>query len=328
MFLFNYAEGATVFSVWGVWILVMAALFMFNEAARRLKWLGLFSFTALPLILTIIWVTVMKEDTYTDWFHLAKVYSATIGSLGFWFIRHYEKKDKKTGRVKWRLIDKKYILFFPPLILAVNILEAVARDIEVGITYWMTNSGPIEGEITGVLGGSWNYMNAIAGILNIIALTGWFGIVIRKVTKKDKSMDMLWPDMLWFWIIAYDVWNFAYTYNCIPSHSWYAGLALLIAPTLCAFSLGKGAWLQHRAQTLAIWCMFAQTFPMFQDSGKFLVVSTYNTSIYTLVSFISLAVNIGIIAFMIIKVVKTKRNPYKGELYTDLKAYQDIKSLA
>ncbi len=69
----------------------------------------------------------------------------------------------------------------------------------------MMNSGAIEGEVIGVMGGPWNYMNAVAGILNIIAITGWFGIVIRKETKKDKSKDMLWPDMLWFWIIAYDL---------------------------------------------------------------------------------------------------------------------------
>jgi hypothetical protein len=31
---------------------------------------------------------------------------------------------------------------------------------------------------------------------------------------------------------------------------------------------------------------------------------------------------------MIYKVVKTKRNPYLGELYTDLRAYQEIKMLA
>ena len=46
----------------------------------------------------------------------------------------------------------KWALIFPPLILAVNILEACARDIEVGLTYWMMNSGAIEGEVTGVLG--------------------------------------------------------------------------------------------------------------------------------------------------------------------------------
>ena len=43
---------------------------------------------------------------------------------------------------------------------------------------------------------------------------------------------MIWPDMLWMWIIAYDLWNFAYTYNCMSDHSTYTGLALLIACTV------------------------------------------------------------------------------------------------
>ncbi len=328
MFTFNYAEGASVFSAWGIWFAVLISLFLFNEVARRFKWVGLFSFTVLPLGLTVIWMTVMKEQTYTDWFHLAKVYSATAGSLGFWMIRHYEKKDKATGMVKWRLSQVKFALIFPPLILAINIMEAVVRDIEVGLTYWMTNSGAIEGEIVGVMGGPWNFMNAAAGILNIIAITGWFGIVIRKESSKDKSRDMLWPDMLWFWIIAYDIWNFVYTYNCIPTHAWYAGFALLFAPTLCAFTVGKGAWLQHRAQTLAIWCMFAQTFPLFQDVGMFRVESTYNSTIYMIAGILSLAANVGVISFMIYKIRKTNRNPYKEDLYVGLEAYDTIKDLA
>jgi len=328
MFSFNYAEGATLVMPWLASIAILAFLFIHNEFARRFKWVGLLSFTALPLILTIVWMTVLKEDTYTDWFHIAKVYSCTIAALGFWFIRHYEKKDKITGKVIWKLSDKKWALAFPPLILVINILEAVARDFEIGNMYWLINSGAIEGEVTGVMGGMWNYMNGAAGILNIIAITGWFGIVIRRLTKKDKSKDMLWPDMLWFWIVAYDLWNFAYTYNCIPSHSWYAGIPMLIAPTLCAFTLGKGAWLQHRAQTLAIWCMFAQTFPSFQDEGMFKVVSTYNPTIYTFVSAIALIANIALVAFMVYKAVSTKRNPYKGELYFDTKAYKKIKELS
>lgn len=327
MFEFNYAEGATMFSAWGMWFVVFAGLFLFNEFSRRQKWAGFFSFVILPITLTIVWMTVLKDVTYTDWFHLAKVYSATAGCIGFWCIRHIEKKDKITGEVVWRLADNKIALCFPPLILAINIIEAVARDIEVGSTYWMMNSGAIGGEVVGVMGGPWNYMNAAAGILNIIAITGWFGIVIRKQTKKDKSKDMLWPDMLWFWIIAYDLWNFVYTYNCIPTHSWYAGLALLIAPTLCAFTVGKGAWLQHRAQTLAIWCMFAQTFPNFQDTGMFVVKSTYNTTIYTILAVIALASNIAVFVYMIYKIVKTKRNPYKGELYIDLDKSKEIKMM-
>lgn len=328
MYIFTNGEGSSFLSSFGIWVVVMISLFIFNEIARRFKWAGFVSFIILPILLTFTWFTVLKDVTYTDWFHLLKVYSATIGSIGFWCIRYLEKKDKNTGEVIWRLADKKWALVFPPLILAVNILEAVIRDFEIGIQYFGVHSGPLMGETVGVLGGSWNYLNGIAGILNIIAITGWFGIVLRRSSKKDSSKDMLWPDMLWFWIIAYDIWNFTYTYNAIPTHSFYAGLALLIAPTLCAFTVGKGAWLQHRAQTLAIWCMFAQTFPMFQDSGKFVVESTYNPTIYTVFGVIALLTNVLVVAYMIYKIVKTKRNPYKGELYTDLPAYDKIKSLS
>ena len=170
-------------------------------------------------------------------------------------------------------------------------------------------------------------MNAIAGIINIITITGWVGITIRKKTKTDKSCDMLWPDMLWFWIIAYDLWNFAYTYNCLPHHAWYCGFALLLAPTLCSFTIGKGAWLQHRAQTLAIWCMFAQTFPWFQDMGTWRVDSTYNPTIYFMVSFVALVANIAVLIYMGYKMKVTKRNPYKQELYVDLKESKEIKKL-
>ncbi len=326
--MFKFTGTTPFITVWAVWILIVILLFTFNEVARRMKWVGLFCFTVLPVILTVIWMTVMKEKTYTDWFHLAKVYSATIGCLGFWMIRHFEKKDKSTGEIKWKLSDKKWALLFPPLILGINILEAVARDVEIGITYWMTSSGPLEGEMVGVIGGPWNFMNAAAGILNIITITGFFGIVIRKKTAKDKSKDMIWPDMVWFWIIAYDVWNFVYTYNCIPSHSWYAGFALLLTPTLCAFTIGKGGWLQHRAQTLAIWCMFAQTVPMFLDAGKFKVVSTYNQTIYMALGVFALVINLTVVIYMIIKAVQTKRNPYTEELYVDLEAYKTIKVLA
>lgn len=325
MFTFNYDAGASVLSVWLVWILVFVVLFALNEVSRRFKIMGFVCFIVLPVILSVLWFTVLSDTTYTDWFHLAKVYSSTAGCIGFWCIRHLEGTNKKTGK-KWRLADNKIALCFPPLILAINIMEAVIRDLEVGMNY--VGGGTLVDDAQFVVGGPWNYMNAIAGIINIITITGWFGICIRKASAKDNSKDMLWPDMLWFWIIAYDLWNFAYTYNCLPGHAWYCGLALLLAPTICAFTAGKGAWLQHRAQTLALWCMFAQTFPAFQDVGKFSVNSTYNETIYFIVSFLALAMNIGVLVYMVYKVKKTKRNPYKGELYTDLAKYKEVKVLA
>jgi len=325
MFSFNYEGGASVLSVWLVWIMVFVVLFGLNEVARRYKIWGFICFVVLPTVLSVLWFTVLRDTTYTDWFHLAKVYSSTAGCIGFWCIRHLHGKNKKTGK-EWRLADNKIALCFPPLILAINILEAVARDFQVGIGY--VGGGILADDAMYVVGGPWNYMNAIAGILNIITITGWFGICIRKKTKGDKSKDMLWPDMLWFWIIAYDIWNFAYTYNCLPGHAWYCGFALLLAPTLCAFTIGKGAWLQHRAQTLALWCMFAQTFPLFIDKGKFAVGSTYEEAPLFIFSFLALVANIAVALYMIYKVVKTKRNPYKGELYIDLNKYREVKEMA
>lgn len=321
MFVFN-ENGGTIISAILAWLLVFAALFCLNEVTRRFKWIGFAAFFVLPIVLTVMWFFVL-EDAYMDWFHLVKVYSSTAGCIIFWCIR-FVGGTRKDG-TKWRLADKKWALCLAPLILAINILEACARDIEIGnLAYTVPTA--VDG--LKVISGPWNYMNAIAGILNIITITGWFGIVVRKKTLKDGSRDMLWPDMLWFWIIAYDLWNFTYTYNCIPSHSWYAGLALLIAPTLCAFTVGKGAWLQHRAQTLALWCMFAQTFPAFQDESKFLVQSAFNYNVYMFWGALALAANVAVFVYMIYKVLKTKRNPYLGELYTDLKEYHEIKALA
>jgi hypothetical protein len=328
--MYAFSEGTSTILGLLVWLAVFGALFGFNELGRRFKWVGFCMFVALPAILTVLWLTVLKDTAYMDWFHLAKVYSSDAGCIGFWLIRHLEGK-RKDGST-WRLADNKVALCFPPFILAVNILEAVTRDFQVGSLY--ANAQGIathlveNNQVQDLLGGAWNYMNGIAGLLNIVTITGWFGITVRRQAKGDGSKDMLWPDMLWFWVIAYDLWNFAYTYNCIPNHSYYAGLALLIAPTFCAFTVGKGAWLQHRAQTLAVWCMFAQTFPQFLDASAFTVKSTNNPRILFIVSFLALASNVAVAAYMIYKVAKTRRNPYKDELYVDNPAYKAIKALA
>ena len=167
-------------------------------------------------------------------------------------------------------------------------------------------------------GGSWNIMNGIAGILNILALSGWMGIFI---TKGKKYKDMIWPDQLWWWIIAYDVWNFAYVYNCVSDHAFFAGAALLVSCTIPAFLFGKGAWLQHRAQTLAIWMMFTMSFPAFSDTSVFAVKSSHNTTALFVMSALALSVNVGVIIFHIAKIRKSGRNPLKEEVYIDEPAY-------
>ncbi len=287
-----------------MWFAVLGALILLNELARMSKWTSLILFLLLPIVLSFfVWPKTAVEGTSVDtWFHWAKVYSVLIACVGFTAIRYSE-----------RLAGKKWVLVFPPLILAVNILEAVIRDFEC-----YAYNGVVDG-IT-IIGGPWNIMNGIAGILNIILISGWFGIFISKGKKKD----MLWPDMLWFWIIAYDLWNFAYIYNAIPIHAFYAGAALLLSCTIPVFLIQKGAWIQNRAFTLGIWMMFVMALPSFQDDSIFTVESSHDPRALFLVSFLALAANAAVFVYQYYKVFKYKKNPLKDDLHTDLKAYQEI----
>jgi hypothetical protein len=287
-----------------MWFAVLGGLILVNELARLNKWVSLALFLVLPVVLTFtVWTkTATNGSSVSDWFHWAKVYSALAGCLGFLAIRNFKK-----------LSANKFALWFPPFILAVNILEAVVRDFQS-----FSVNGLVDGILT--IGGPWNIMNGIAGILNIITITGWMGIIIGK----DKKKDMLWPDMLWFWIIAYDLWNFAYVYNCVSDHAFYAGAALLISCTIPAFFIKKGAWLQHRAQTLGIWMMFVMTFPSFVDTSMFAVKSSHSIAALWIVSGLALAANVGVLVYEIYKIAKTKRNPLKEEIYTDLPAFKQV----
>ena len=128
---------------------------------------------------------------------------------------------------------------------------------------------------------------------------------------------------LWLWIIAYDFWNFAYTYNCISDHSAYCGLALLLSCTIPTFFIKRGAWLQHRAQTLALWIMFVMTVPQFADVLA-PIPTTHNPAAFFVVSFIALASNVALAAYQFNKIRKNKLNPVKDELYVDTSVYKKV----
>lgn len=289
---------------WIAWFFVLGALIGLNEVTRRWKIGGLFFFVALPIVLTVfVWPHTATGSTGT-WFHWVKVYSALAGCLGFMAIRYYP-----------RLAQNKWVLIFPPAILAINIFEACIRDFEVGA---MGADGIVDGVY--MLSGPWNWMNGVAGIINAITICGWFGIII----SRDKSKDMIWPDMLWFWIIAYDLWNFAYVYNCVGDHSFYAGAALLISCTIPAFFIKKGAWLQHRAHTLALWMMFTMAVPAFVTDSKFAVHSSGRPEALFAVSALSLVVNIAVLVYQVHTIYKYRLNPLKDQLYTRLPAFKEV----
>ncbi len=302
MFLFEPLTLSTVL----MWFAVLGGLMLLNEVARTSKWLSLALFLLLPLVLTFtVWPRTAGPGTSVGtWFHWAKVYSSLAGCLGFLAIRYVKGAT-----------EKKWVLAFPPAILALNILEAVIRDFQVA---------GINGFHDGMLlvGGPWNVMNGVAGILNIVTISGWAGIY---VSRKGKKQDMIWPDMLWFWVIAYDLWNFAYVYNCVPEHAFYAGAALLVSCTIPAFFIRKGAWLQHRAQTLGFWMMFVMTVPTFVDTSAFAAKSSHSVAALWVVSSLSLAANVAVGVYHFGKILRKKKNLWTEEIHDDLEAYAELK---
>ena len=212
-------------------------------------------------------------------------------------------------KYRWGSLGKSHwFRAYPFVIVAINILIAVVSDFESAVRAWGTTWVSSEG-VT-LMGGWHNVFNGIAGILNIFCMTGWWGIYTSK--KRD---DMLWPDMTWVFIIAYDLWNFCYTYNCLPTHAWYCGLALLLAPTVANFFWNKGGWIQNRANTLALWCMFAQVFPMFQDYSVFSTDSVNDPTVNLVVSVLALAANAAALAYIAYRAKKLGVNPYKQEVF-------------
>ena len=305
-------------SYWAIWLFILFALMAFNELGRSKPWAGITLFGIVPLVLTIfVWPTTAapgNEYGTGTWFNWVKTYSALAGCLGFMALRFvsWTGKDGQTHH----LYEKKWVLCFPPLILAINIAEAVLRDFQV-FSFGLWEGGTVENLWT--ISGPWNIMNGIAGILNIITICGWFGIFI----SKDSSKDMIWPDMIWPWIIAYDLWNFAYTYNCISDHSAYCGLALLLSCTIPTFFIKRGAWLQHRAQTLGLWIMFIMTVPQFADRIA-PIPTTHNPTAFFIVSAAALAFNAGVAVYQLIQIKRKRLNPLHDEIYTHTRPYKAV----
>lgn len=346
------------------WVLVFAGLIIMNEIGRRTKFGGILVFAIIPLVLTAYFIAIqigahtgaawaLGTQTYmymNGWFHYAKLYAADIGCVGFMMLKY-----------RWGIGAKEWFKPWPFVIVGINILIAVGSDIESAVKgfmagglaggWWASNEGVF------LYGGWWNIVNAIAGLINIMCMTGWWGIYS---SKKDK--DMLWPDMTVWFIVAYDVWNFEYTYCNLPTHTWYCGVALLLAPTFANALWNKGGWIQNRANTLAIWCMFAQVVPMFQLSDTFSVLpvvyggaqkhgvtahqmykaamDVYNThgdaaaeiakfgikanpTMQGVWALLALAANVICISVIIKRSIEQHKNPYTNEIFAGTKDYEE-----
>lgn len=108
----------------------------------------------------------------------------------------------------------------------------------------------------------------------------------------------------------------------------------------------------NRANTLCIWCMFAQVFPLFQeilsDGTQLFPWATLpvlykdgtlhgivaggsanaDPTMMTIISVIALVVNAAALIYIIRTALKNKTNPYKGEIFTNFKYYKDAAARA
>lgn len=118
---------ASDLKVWAIWLFVVFALMAFNELGRTSAWGGVALFIVAPIALTVfVWpYTAAPGNSYGtgNWFNWAKTYSALAGCVGFMALRYVTWRGTDGG--VHHLYEKRWALCFPPLILAINIAEAV-----------------------------------------------------------------------------------------------------------------------------------------------------------------------------------------------------------
>ena len=136
--LFHVYGGNGIYQ-WIAMLAVLAGLILLNEFARRTKFGGLVMFGIIPLALTVYFIVIavcagqgidwaVNNQTHlymNGWFHYAKLYAALAGCIGFMMIKY-----------EWGIGKKQWFRAFPFVIVAINILIAVASDFESAINGW------------------------------------------------------------------------------------------------------------------------------------------------------------------------------------------------
>ena len=322
--MFFQVYGANALAQWGMLLVVLVGLILFNEFARRTKAGGIITFFVIPVILTVYFVAIaigaragadwaVNNQTHVymnGWFHYAKLYAALTGCIGFMMIKY-----------KWGIGAKHWFKPFPFIIVAINILIAVASDFESAIMGW--NKWWLSSEGVWLYGGWHNVMNGVAGLLNILCMTAWWNVF----PSKDKK-DMIWADMTWVFIVVYDIWNFAYTYNCLPTHSWFCGIALLLAPTIAAkdgFQAFKWAVLpvQYPNGIETITEIYAAAGGEAAAVGTTVETVAGNPTMMTVISALALITNAVALCYIIAQAKKRHINPYKEDVFINQKYYKD-----
>ncbi|MGL5406808.1 MAG: DUF5692 family protein [Propionibacteriaceae bacterium] len=174
------------------------------------------------------------------------------------------------------------------------------------------------------IGGWWNLASAAAGLLNIITITG-LGKIFITSNPKQKVKGLIWVDMVWPWVVAYDLWNHAFLYNSLSDYTWYCTLALLLACTVPAFTWAKGQWIWFRCFTLMFWIAANNLLPeLLVPPSTMSNFSTMNPVANIICAVAALVFNIGLFGYWLYKIVKYKRNPLTNCLYFEMGEFKKI----
>lgn len=281
---------------------VFLVLLLANQVIRKSKWIAIAIFGILTIILSF---TLIKQNGTTQgssvntWFTWAKLYSVIAGCLLITYINY--TKHGLTKLTQWLIFG----------ILTINILEAVARDLEL---FFLGDAlavfGYKQAPSTFAKYGIYHLLNALAGLLNIIGLSGWENIEVK---SNGSGKDLIWKDLRPFWIGNYTIWNFAYIYNCIPIHAGY-GIAVLAAAFIAGIFLNEGTWLQARAYTLGLWMLYVMSFTAIVDAPGNFIAIPYNNVILLVVSSASFILNL-VFAWLAIKQRQSRLLPWPKKIW-------------
>lgn len=174
------------------------------------------------------------------------------------------------------------------------------------------------------IGGHWNIVTALAGLLNIITITG-LGKIFITSNPEQKTKGLIWVDMVWPWVIAYDLWNHAFLYNALSDYTWYCTLALLLACTIPAFTWAKGQWIWFRCFTLMFWIAMNNLLPeLLVPPSAMTNFSTMNPTANAVCAWAALAFNLGLFVYWLNKILRTGRNPLRDPIFPELKEFRTI----
>jgi len=200
-------------------IAVTVLLLLAQEALRRAnRWAVWGVFLLIPLLLTPYWIRVNELGLFS-WFKYYTVFFCVCWGTALRFT--------SLGNRAWARSTI-------PLLLAVNILEAVVLDL--------------------VSHGSAHALNAAAGLLLIATMP--YGRNSARIDSANCYRDLLYG-ISQQWVIGYTLWNWTFVYLNYPSLTGHH-TAVLAAGLIVGMN-HPGRWSQTRASTLGVNLLFTAT---------------------------------------------------------------------